>query len=151
MVDLKALPACSVAEAESGRQCPNCRTGLETLKVAAVVPCNIGHCRSCDGLFLGRGVLEALLEEVVKNVFDVDRDLLAALQNGLYRREKVVYRQCPACGKFMQRHNFGYRSGVVVDRCRPHGTWLDSGEFLHLAQWKKAGGQLLQERQEPSR
>ncbi|MBM4208918.1 MAG: hypothetical protein FJ190_13385 [Gammaproteobacteria bacterium] len=26
-----------------------------------------------------------------------------------------------------------------------HGIWLDNGELTHLLEWKKAGGQLLQE------
>jgi len=41
---------------------------------------------------------------------------------------------------------FAYRSGVVVDHCKDHGIWLDSGEITHLMEWKKAGGQLLHER-----
>ena len=44
----------------------------------------------------------------------------------------------------MNRVNFGHRSGVVVDRCKAHGIWLDNGEITHLMEWKKAGGQLLQ-------
>jgi Zn-finger nucleic acid-binding protein len=40
----------------------------------------------------------------------------------------------------MSRVNFGYRSGVVIDRCTNHGIWLDSGEITHLMEWKKAGG-----------
>ena len=45
----------------------------------------------------------------------------------------------------MNRVNFGRRSGVVIDQCIKHGIWLDSGELTHLLEWKKAGGQLLQE------
>ncbi len=41
----------------------------------------------------------------------------------------------------MNRVNFAYRSGVVVDKCRDHGLWLKSGELIHLLEWKKAGGQ----------
>ncbi len=47
----------------------------------------------------------------------------------------------------MSRVNFGYRSGVVIDRCTNHGIWLYSGEITHLMEWKKAGGQLLHDRQ----
>jgi Zn-finger nucleic acid-binding protein len=46
----------------------------------------------------------------------------------------------------MSRHVFGYRSGVVIDQCKGHGVWLDSGEVTHLLEWKKAGGQLLQDK-----
>lgn len=147
-IDLKSLPTHSVMEEESSLSCPNCRLPLEKLTVQASVPCQIGHCKTCGGLFFGIGAVERLLDEVVENVHGIDNGLLTALQNDLYRREKVVYRHCPACQELMDRRNFGYRSGVVVDRCRLHGTWLDSGEFIHLAQWKKAGGQLPRDKQE---
>jgi Zn-finger nucleic acid-binding protein len=45
----------------------------------------------------------------------------------------------------MHRINFGVRSGVIVDQCKTHGVWLDSGELKRLLDWKKAGGQLLHE------
>lgn len=46
----------------------------------------------------------------------------------------------------MNRINFGYRSGVIVDSCKSHGVWLDNGEITHLMEWRKAGGQLLHEK-----
>jgi len=52
----------------------------------------------------------------------------------------------------MHRVNFGAKSGVVVDRCKNHGVWLDGGELRHLFEWMKLGGKLLeQERQEQRR
>lgn len=48
----------------------------------------------------------------------------------------------------MNRVNFGQRSAVVVDRCLHHGIWLDSGELIHLMEWKKAGGQILHQQTE---
>ena len=55
--------------------------------------------------------------------------------------EKVVYRNCPVCKEQMARRNFGKRSGVVVDICRKHGTWLDAGELNQLLKWSVAGGE----------
>ena len=52
----------------------------------------------------------------------------------------------------MNRVNFGAKSGVIVDRCKEHGVWLDGGELRQLFEWMKLGGQLLeQERQEQQR
>ncbi len=47
------------------------------------------------------------------------------------KAEDVHYRPCVACGKLMNRINFGRVSGTVVDVCKGHGTFLDAGE-LHL-------------------
>jgi Zn-finger nucleic acid-binding protein len=61
----------------------------------------------------------------------------------------VTYIKCPVCAKLMNRVNFGAKSGVIVDRCKEHGVWLDGGELRHLFEWMKAGGKLLdQEKQE---
>jgi len=38
------------------------------------------------------------------------------------------------------RLNFGRTSGVVVDMCREHGTWFDSGELPKILAFLKGGG-----------
>jgi Zn-finger nucleic acid-binding protein len=48
----------------------------------------------------------------------------------------------------MNRVAFGHRSGVVIDQCKSHGVWLDGGEISHLLEWKKAGGQLLDQKKQ---
>ena len=48
----------------------------------------------------------------------------------------------------MNRVNFGTNSGVIVDRCKDHGVWLDGGELRQLFEWMKAGGKLLQQERE---
>ena len=40
----------------------------------------------------------------------------------------------------MQRRNFGNHSGVVVDWCGSHGTWLDPHEMEDIAAFILAGG-----------
>jgi len=40
----------------------------------------------------------------------------------------------------MQRKNFGVRSGVVVDWCGSHGTWLDAHEVEDIAAFVMEGG-----------
>jgi len=55
-------------------------------------------------------------------------------------QEEVVYRHCPECGGRMQRKNFGNRSGVVVDWCGAHGTWLGSHEMEDIAAFVLEGG-----------
>ena len=44
----------------------------------------------------------------------------------------VRYRPCVACGAMMNRINFGKLSGTVVDVCKGHGTFLDSGELHQI-------------------
>ena len=59
----------------------------------------------------------------------------------------VRYRPCAVCSDLMNRSLFGHRSGVIVDRCRDHGVWLDAGELRQLLEWTRAGGTLLDQQQ----
>jgi Zn-finger nucleic acid-binding protein len=55
-------------------------------------------------------------------------------------QREIEYRKCPECGGAMQRKNFGRRSGVVVDWCGSHGTWLDPHEMEDIAAFVLEGG-----------
>jgi Zn-finger nucleic acid-binding protein len=52
----------------------------------------------------------------------------------------VHYRKCVACGKMMNRLNFGRLSGTIVDVCRGHGTFLDAGELHRIVLFIQGGG-----------
>lgn len=42
----------------------------------------------------------------------------------------------------MNRLNYGQSSGVIVDRCRDHGVYLDASELRRIQAWVRAGGRL---------
>jgi Zn-finger nucleic acid-binding protein len=48
----------------------------------------------------------------------------------------------------MNRINFGSRSGVIADKCRKHGLWLDGGELRQILEWMKAGGMIYHKEKE---
>lgn len=148
-VDLKGVHYYTTHEADTDRICPRCRISLKTIDLKIKGRFLIERCPECLGLFFDPGELEALLEASVSNVFEINRSQLSQLSRGGCGDEQpVAYIKCPVCATFMNRVNFGVRSGVVVDRCREHGVWLDGGELRRLSEWMKAGGKLLdQERQ----
>ena len=41
----------------------------------------------------------------------------------------------------MQRRNFRKASGVIIDRCSAHGTWLDADELEQIAGFILSGRQ----------
>ncbi len=141
-VDLKGVIGFSVKHRETERLCPCCQAPLELLELTTKPVSSVDRCPHCGGLFFPPGGIGFLLDQVVGPVYAMHRELLENLHKELYRPETVVYRKCPVCKQMMSRQSFGHRSGVVLDRCINHGDWLDSGEFLHLAEWKKAGGLL---------
>lgn len=54
--------------------------------------------------------------------------------------EKVRYVPCPVCRKLMNRVNFANCSAVIVDVCKPHGTWFDQDELRRIVEFIRAGG-----------
>ncbi len=147
-VDLKGKQHFHTSEHPSSRVCPHCQIELQTVVINQAEPLSIERCNQCFGLFFDPGELETYLETSVSGVFDINLEHIKNINEDRYRtRQKVKYIQCPVCELFMNRINFGHRSGVIVDRCKNHGVWLDNGELTHLLEWKKAGGQLLHERE----
>lgn len=141
-IDLHGVVDFTVGQDEIHGPCPACQTPLQRLELATRPRSWLDRCPACGGLFFPPGGVGFLLDQVVAPVYVVNLALLENLQRAWYHAENIVYRKCPACGRGMNRQHYGYRSGVVVNRCMIHGDWLDCGEFRHLAEWKKAGGML---------
>lgn len=151
--DLNGFHRFTTSRIESARNCPRCAVKLKTIDLRINGTFLIERCDRCLGLFFDPGELEALLEASVSNVFDINRGKLDDINNNMSPdNAAITYIKCPVCSKLMNRVNFGTKSGVIVDRCRDHGVWLDGGELRHLFEWMKAGGKLLtQEREEQHR
>jgi len=149
-VDLKGVHYYTTHAADTERICPRCSISLNAIDLKINGRFLLERCDECLGLFFDPGELEAVLEASVSNVFEINRSKLGQLnESGSGNKLPVTYIKCPVCAVIMNRVNFGVRSGVVVDRCREHGIWLDGGELRQLCEWMKAGGKLLdQERQE---
>lgn len=150
--DLKGVHYFTTHELESERTCPRCSIRLSTIDLGIGGRFLIERCDECLGLFFDPNELETLLQATVTNVFTIDRHRLNSINTTKSSDYGISYLKCPVCGKIMNRVNFGIKSGVIVDRCKEHGVWLDGGELRHLFEWMKAGGKLLQqERDEEQR
>ncbi|NOQ15192.1 MAG: hypothetical protein GQ583_12050 [Methyloprofundus sp.] len=147
-VDLHAKHDFSVHEKLSDRICPHCEKPLQTIQIQLDKAVHIERCADCFGLFFDLGEMEALLNHSVSHVIAINQAHIDNINTDRYRQKQLVrYIKCPVCQAFMRRANYAKKSGVIVDSCRLHGFWLDSGEVTHLMEWKKAGGQLLHEQE----
>jgi Zn-finger nucleic acid-binding protein len=123
------------------RTCCGCGHPMDTLDIGtSEAPFFVERCPACLGLFFDPGELEAIIDRDVPQVHGIDHLALSRLAelNG----EPVHYRKCPICGKTMNRINYGKSSGVIADRCRDHGVYLDAGELRRIVAWVRAGGRL---------
>jgi Zn-finger nucleic acid-binding protein len=141
-IDLQQTPFRSIAQT-SNYSCPCCHISLETIELNIGRALYIQRCSTCFGLFFDTQELEALLNYAVSPTYSTNVKWLDRINQERYQKEnKIQYVKCPVCHILMNRVNFAYRSGVVVDKCQHHGIWLNSGELIHLMEWKKAGGQI---------
>jgi Zn-finger nucleic acid-binding protein len=106
--------------------CPVC-TSLTTSRMVGNF--SVSECPSCNGIWCPAQSFEALVK--------------AALQS---KKSGITYRKCPECDAFMQRRNFRKTSGVIIDRCHKHGTWLDADELEQIAGYLLSGGRPQAER-----
>ena len=146
-VDLQGVHEFTVAEPASPRICPSCGIPMQTLDLKLGGTFYIERCERCLSLFFDPNEAETLLEKSASAVFQIDRLRLDEITRG--RREpqaRTRYYSCPVCRTAMNRVSFGARSGVVVDQCPRHGMWLEGGELRRLLEWRKAGGQILDQR-----
>ena len=146
-MDFAATGRFAVSREESNRQCPHCQVRLQTIRLTPDGAFVIERCDTCFGLFFDPGELQAFLQTAVAQAYEINfKEIVNINLERANKARQFRYIKCPECGKIMNRINFGYRSGVVMDQCRQHGVWLDNGELIHLMEWKKAGGQLLDEK-----
>ena len=93
------------------------------------------ECATCDGIWVDGETFEELC---------ADREAQAAVLHQYAGKtqpsRRVKYRPCVRCAKMMNRVNFARISGVVVDVCKGHGTFLDPGELHAIVQFIYGGG-----------
>jgi Zn-finger nucleic acid-binding protein len=108
------------------------------------------ECRCCGGFWLGAHILEELVEKASHGVevgdFRLRGPLQAAQGSGSTEQRGPMYRQCPACGKLMNRDNYAHRSGVIIDICKDHGVWFDADELARILDWVRSGAKAESDR-----
>lgn len=145
--DLRHVRGAASIEPPGERPCPRCDVRMNPVDLGAEGEFIIERCGRCFGLFFDAGELELLIETSTSDVARIDRAKMTSLVEEEGGVESVVkYARCPDCREFMNRKNYGARSGVVVDTCKTHGIWLDAGELRRILNWARAGGQIHDER-----
>jgi Zn-finger nucleic acid-binding protein len=154
-------PECHGRNAEVSRFCTACGVGFspEPVKVEGYeLPCpvcgclmpprsiggiGINECGSCNGIWASGSRLEQLISRAIEAQRKGECPLQGAqprVKGGNPAAQGVAYRKCPECEAFMQRRNFRKSSGVIIDRCHKHGTWLDADELEQITGFMATGG-----------
>lgn len=120
--------------------CPACQKRLQARAVAGIA---LMECAECSGLWVPGDHFDDLVRRAAERHREgggVGQASAPRVQGANPARQSVQYRRCPECSQFMQRRNFQKTSGVIIDRCKAHGTWLDADELERIAGYLLTGG-----------
>lgn len=131
-------------EQEPPLNCPACSDGggyEEALAVRGVGGVWVRECGKCNGLWVAGDRFDSLVSRALEaaRVRAANGVPIAAARPKSVART-FAYRGCPVCHERMYRKNYGKRSGVIVDWCGAHGTWLDADELEQIAAFIAGGG-----------
>lgn len=111
--------------------CPACDARMPPRQVAGV---GLNECPRCNGLWVPGDHFDALVKRASEARQAAGPDAEAPrVSRGNPVTSELKYRKCPECQAFMQRRNYRRSSGVVLDVCHQHGTWLDADELEQIA------------------
>ena len=148
-----SCPACFAVMFAGSVYCPTCgarrarteTTGTRSARCAAcrgvmrevlIGDTALMECDACHGMWIDAATFEHIC---------ADKETQTAVLHQWSpvpraTADTVRYRPCVACGRMMNRMNFGRISGTVVDVCKGHGTFLDAGELHAIVTFIQQGG-----------
>jgi Zn-finger nucleic acid-binding protein/ribosomal protein L40E len=127
-------------EQDATLACPACG-GDDALAVRGVGGVWVRECGKCNGLWVPGDRFDSLVQRAIEAARQ--RNAMGIATPATARQSvdrNFRYRDCPACRGRMYRKNYGKRSGVIVDWCGSHGTWLDADELEQIAAFIASGG-----------
>ena len=128
---------------DSRCSCPRCNEYLEEQSWEGTATLS---CPNCRGTFFPGNALETVLDKLRATVDPVDADTVLREFKDRFTRQlpnAVRYKGCPVCAEVMIRRAYGTVSGVIIDLCSDHGSWVDESQFAALADFICRGGDLL--------
>jgi Zn-finger nucleic acid-binding protein len=120
-------------------RCPCCDRWMTAREVGGL---EIQECPKCHGLWAPEDRFDALVERATaarKNITEEEAPMAPRVDGGNPAADRVEYRRCPDCEALMGRRNYKKRSGVIIDQCPSHGTWLDAHELERIAGFVLSG------------
>jgi len=121
--------------------CPCCEALMPPQSVAGVP---VNECTSCGGLWVPGEHFDRLVARAIeaRKKRDPEAQLAAPprVKGANPAAQRVEYRRCPSCAAQMLRRNFRRSSGVILDVCVEHGTWLDADELEQITGFILSGG-----------
>jgi Zn-finger nucleic acid-binding protein len=128
------------------KNCPRCRVTLEEIDYEGV---KIDLCRHCGGSWCDQDELYQIVKRREMKFSEKDFSEITAREDSAQtsvQPELVDCLKCVVCHTLMERVNYSYTSGIIIDRCRTgHGIWLDKDEIEKIQVFAERGEGRLDE------
>ena len=115
--------------------CCNCQAEMKRVQIGKA---QIWECAACEGMWLDAATLQQICTESEQQAAVLGMPSVAT-PSAPFATE-FHYRPCPICQALMNRINFAHCSGVIVDVCKPHGTFFDRDELRGIVEFIRSGG-----------
>jgi Zn-finger nucleic acid-binding protein len=115
-------------------RCPACAGTVREIEIGDTI---LMECDRCRGMWIDASTFEHICADRQTQTAVLHQWSTPPAARGA---TEIHYRKCVACGKMMNRVNFGKVSGTVVDVCKGHGTFLDAGELHLIVSFIQHGG-----------
>jgi len=125
----------SEAAGAAGSRCPRCQVVMNSVTVGTT---SLLECSRCEGIWVDVETLNQIAADREKQAFVASAP--AGEEEDLQVEANIRYVPCPVCHQLMNRQQFAHCSHVIVDVCKPHGTWFDKDELRRAVQFIRAGG-----------
>ena len=144
-------PHCKKKTSDRSAKCEHCGRGVRTAKtrdplrpvhcprcvisadIITVGDLELDLCPKCGGIWFDKGEIAAL-EKTITDI-EISKDLKAALTSVAAVRPSApprLYLPCPVCNQPMLQKNYAEVSGLLVERCPEHGTWVTQDQAVKL-------------------
>jgi Zn-finger nucleic acid-binding protein len=121
--------------------CPVCDSKMPAQAVGGIP---VNECTSCGGLWVAGEHFDRLVARAIEarkqRAPEADFTAAPRVKGANPVSQRVAYRRCPVCGVQMLRRNFRKSSGVILDVCSDHGSWLDADELEQITGFILSGG-----------
>ena len=129
---------------ETVRRCPRCERLLHEIDFEGE---QIDVCGSCRGVWLDSGELQQVLRKREEQFSKEKTDSVVVDEAHLVPEHELLPElPCVLCKELMDRSNYSYSSGIIIDSCpHNHGIWLDEDELEKLQILVEKGAEGLDE------
>ena len=115
--------------------CPRCQADMKAVVLGGN---NLRECPQCEGIWSDADTLQQICTEREKQAAVLGMPAPSPEPAGL--EKNIRYLPCPVCHKLMNRVNFAHSSHVILNVCKPHGTWFEKDQLRRTVEFIRTGG-----------